>query len=137
MEAAFNKAHKQNQRKIMELVEHEDKLNRLYAEKSKAEQKFFSTMKSKDLLQGENRALKQQLAKTTELISKFQETEKSIAQKMESLERQLSLTNTIQTTLEKKLSESKKRENDVRISLETANTQISDVSDACGLCSDD
>jgi E3 ubiquitin-protein ligase BRE1 len=77
------------------------------------------------------------LAKTTELISKFQETEKSITQKMESLERQLSLTNTIQTTLEKKLSESKKRENDVRISLETANTQISDVSDACGLCSDD
>ena len=84
-------------------------------------------MKSKDLLQGENRALKQQLAKTTELISKFQETEKSITQKMESLERQLSLMKTIQAALEKKLSESSKRENDMRISLETANTQISDV----------
>ena len=82
MEAAFNKAHKQNQRKIMELVEHEEKLNKVYAEKAKAEQKYFSTMKSRDQLQAENRALKQQLAKTTELISKFQETEKSITQKM-------------------------------------------------------
>jgi E3 ubiquitin-protein ligase BRE1 len=114
----------------MELVEHEDKLNKIYAEKTKAEQKFFSTMKSKDQLQGENRALKQQLAKTTELISKFQETEKSITQKMESLEQQLSLTNTIQSTLEKKLSESNKRENDVRVSLEAANKQITDVLDA-------
>jgi len=32
LEAAFNKAHKQSQKKIMELVEYEDKLNRLQAE---------------------------------------------------------------------------------------------------------
>jgi Na+/phosphate symporter len=32
LEAAFNKAHKQSQRKIMELVEFEDKIARLQAE---------------------------------------------------------------------------------------------------------
>jgi len=66
----------------MELVEYEDKLNRLQAEKAKAEQKFFSTMKSKDQMQIENRTLKQQLAKTSEVIQKLQEAEKSLTQKM-------------------------------------------------------
>lgn len=64
------------------MVEYEDKLARLQAEKAKAEQKYFSTMKSKDQIQGENRALKQQLAKTAEVITKVQEGEKSLNQKM-------------------------------------------------------
>ena len=63
-------------------MEYEDKLARLQAEKAKAEQKFFSTMKSKDQLQNENRALKQQLAKTAEVINKVQEAERSLIQKM-------------------------------------------------------
>ena len=63
-------------------MEYEDKLSRLQAEKAKAEQKFFSTMKSKDQIQGENRALKQQLAKTAEVISKVQDAERSLIQKM-------------------------------------------------------
>lgn len=39
-------------------------------------------MKSKDQIQAENRALKQQLAKTAEVITKVQEAEKSLIQKM-------------------------------------------------------
>jgi len=66
----------------MELVEYEDKLNRLQAEKAKAEQKYFSTMKTKDQIQGENRALKQQLTKTAEVITKVQEAEKTFLLKM-------------------------------------------------------
>ena len=54
----------------------------LTPQKAKAEQKYFSTMKSKDTLQGENRALKQQLAKTAEVITKVQEAEKSLLQKI-------------------------------------------------------
>jgi len=124
----------------MELVEYEDKLNRLQAEKAKAEQKFFSTMKSKDQMQIENRTLKQQLAKTSEVIQKLQEAEKSLTQKMvnalslspgsnwkESLERQLALSENIQSTLEKKLAESAKKETEQRIALDAANVQIADV----------
>jgi E3 ubiquitin-protein ligase BRE1 len=51
-------------------------------QKAKAEQKYFSTMKSKDQMQGENRALKHQLAKTAEVITKVQEAEKSLIQKI-------------------------------------------------------
>jgi hypothetical protein len=39
-------------------------------------------MKSKDTMQGENRALKLQLAKTAEVITKVQEAEKSLLQKI-------------------------------------------------------
>ena len=84
-------------------------------------------MKSKDTLQGENRALKQQLAKTAEVITKVQEGEKSLLQKMESLERQVALTDNIRATLEKKLAESIKKENDQRIALEAASAQITEV----------
>jgi hypothetical protein len=42
-------------------------------------------MKSKDQIHGENRALKQQLTKTTEVITKVQEAEKSLGQKMVTL----------------------------------------------------
>jgi hypothetical protein len=45
----------------------------------------------------------------------------------ESLERQLSLTENIQVTLQKKLAESLKRETEQRISIETANAQIVEV----------
>lgn len=97
-------------------------------------------MKSKDQMQGENRALKQQLAKTAEVITKVQEAEKSLIQKIvdlhlmnvlmvqEALERQLALSETIRTTLEKKLSENAKRGNEQRISLDNATSQIADVS---------
>ena|SRR2546423_6550831 len=97
-------------------------------------------MKSKDQIQGENRALKHQLAKTAEVITKVQEAEKSLIQKIvdlhimnllivqEALERQLALSETIRTTLEKKLSESAKREIDQRISLDNATSQIAEVS---------
>jgi E3 ubiquitin-protein ligase BRE1 len=92
--------------------------------KAKAEQKYFSTMKSKDQIHSENGALKQQLTKTAEVITKVQEAEKSLVQKLESQERQLSLTETIRAALEKKLAESVKRETDRRISLESSGTQI-------------
>jgi hypothetical protein len=39
-------------------------------------------MKSKDQIQSENRALKQQMAKTAEVITKVQEAEKSTILKM-------------------------------------------------------
>jgi len=122
----------------MQLVEYEDKLARLQAEKAKAEQKYFSTMKSKDQMQNENRTLKQQLAKTAEVITKVQDAEKSLVLKMvwpfmyrltskESLERQLALVENTRNTLEKKLSESMKKESESRILLESANSQILEV----------
>ena len=42
-------------------------------------------MKAKDQIQGENKALKQQLAKTAEVITKIQEAEKSLILKMVSI----------------------------------------------------
>ena len=111
----------------MELVEYEDKLGRLQAEKAKAEQKYFSTMKSKDQIHSENRSLKQQLAKTAEVITKVQEAEKSLIHKIESLEKQVAVAGNIRSTLEKKLAESTKKEAETRVQLEAAHAQISGV----------
>jgi E3 ubiquitin-protein ligase BRE1 len=84
-------------------------------------------MKSKDQIHAENRALKQQLTKTAEVITKVQEGEKSLVQKVESLERQVAITDNIRSTLEKKLSEMTKKENEQRISLQSVNSKLADV----------
>lgn len=52
----------------------------------------------------------------------------------ESLERQLALTEKIQAALEKKLAESVKKDTEQRISLESANAQISEVYQVCPQC---
>lgn len=50
----------------------------------------------------------------------------------ESLERQLALTESIRSALEKKLAEALKKENEHRISLESANSQISELKSQLG-----
>lgn len=89
MEKAFNQAQDQNMRKIIELVSSEDKVAKLQAEKSKADQKYFAAMKSKDQVVLELRALKSQGLKQTEMCTKLQEVENSLVKQIQNLETQL------------------------------------------------
>ncbi|BFZ61179.1 exocyst subunit [Saitoella coloradoensis] len=89
LEAAFEKAMKQSQSKVEEIVEKEEVFKRLQAEKSKADQKYFAAMKSKDTLSAEMKALKHQAAKSTEVIESLKEAEASVSAKLGNLQKQL------------------------------------------------
>lgn len=91
MEQAFNQAHEQNMRKVMDLVAAEDKVSRLQAEKSKADQKYFAAMKAKDQLTLEVKVLRAQTGKSAETVSRLHEVEEISKQKIQNLENQISL----------------------------------------------
>lgn len=106
MEQAFNQAHEQNMRKVMDLVAAEDKVSRLQAEKSKADQKYFASMKAKDQLTIELKTLKQQAAKNTEALARLHETEESMKAKITNLEKQNALESKVNTDYRRELAKS-------------------------------
>ena len=77
LEAAFKRAKELSTKKMKESEEKEAILAKLTAEKGKADQKYFSAMKTKEALAQENRVLKNANAKSSEIIAQLKDGEKS------------------------------------------------------------
>ena len=75
MGTAFSKASKLASQKVSSLSSLEEKVQRLCAEKSKADQKYFSAMKAKEAREQEIRTLRAQNAKSSEMVSSLKEAE--------------------------------------------------------------
>lgn len=71
--------------KLKETVDHEGLVKKLSIEKSKADQKYFASMRLKDSLVSENKILKTQVAKSQELVVKLNELEKGYLSKIDLL----------------------------------------------------
>ena len=75
MGTAFSKASRLASQKVSSLYSLEEKTQRLSAEKSKADQKYFSAMKAKEAREQEVRTLRAQNAKSSEMVSSLKEAE--------------------------------------------------------------
>lgn len=131
LEQAFKKTHEQCNKKVAHLQETEEKLKRLQAEKNKADSKYFAAMKSKEGLQMENRALKSQNSKSTEIITQLKEAEKKVRDLMSNLEKQISeMRNTNSALLLKnrelqsRMAEQSNTIDSLKSQLETLNTSL-------------
>lgn len=71
--------------KLKETVDHESLIKKLTIEKSKADQKYFASMRLKDSLVSENKILKTQIAKSQELVTKLNDLEKGYLNKIDLL----------------------------------------------------
>lgn len=85
IEAAFQQTRSLSLDKLKETIDNEGLMKKLTIEKNKANQKYFASMRVKDSLSAENKVLKSQIAKSQELILKFNETEKAYLSKIEIL----------------------------------------------------
>lgn len=90
MSTAFQKTSKIATQKVTEFAGMEEKVLRLAAEKTKADQKYFAAMKSKDTRDSEVRTLRMQNAKSAEVVSQLKEAEKASQALLATLEKQLS-----------------------------------------------
>lgn len=90
MSTAFQKSSKIAGQKTKEFVAMEEKVVKLSMDKTKADQKFFAAMKSKETQAGEIRTLRLQNNKSTEAISALKEAEASSRSMLTALEKQLS-----------------------------------------------
>lgn len=85
IETAFQSAREVNLLKLKEVVDREGLMKKLTIEKNKADQKYFASMRLKDLLVAENRVLKSQVTKSQELVTKLSELEKTYTSKIDLL----------------------------------------------------
>ncbi|CCE61885.1 hypothetical protein TPHA_0B02130 [Tetrapisispora phaffii CBS 4417] len=91
LETAFKEISNTINIKYTEYLNTENVISKLTVEKTKADQKYFAVMRSKDSILIENKNLSKSLQKSYELISQLKEADKLYQQKIENLNKQLEL----------------------------------------------
>ena len=89
IEQAFKQTRELTFQKLNSTIDQENLLKKLTIEKTKADQKYFASMRVKDSLTNENKVLKQQVAKSQELIKNLNELETNYLNKIEILTKSL------------------------------------------------
>lgn len=112
MSAAYKKSASIASQKVANLAAMEDKIHRLSAEKVKADQKYFATMKVKEAREQEVRTLRAQNSKSSEMVSSLKDSE--------------SASRALQVNLEKQIVEAKESINTLTVKLRTANQLLTD-----------
>ncbi|QLQ80836.1 hypothetical protein HG537_0E01910 [Torulaspora globosa] len=107
MEVAFKELTNITHKKYSEHLNQESVISKLTVEKTKADQKYFAAMRSKDSILVENKNLTKSLTKSNELINQLKDSDKLLQQKIVNLRQQLE----VSQTNEKRLIESNKATN--------------------------
>ncbi|CEP61615.1 E3 ubiquitin-protein ligase BRE1 LALA0_S03e06898g [Lachancea lanzarotensis] len=89
LESAYRELSKLAHKKYSDHLTQESVLAKLTVEKTKADQKYFAAMRSKDSILIENKNLTKNLTKSNELIVQLKEIERSMQGKIESLIKQI------------------------------------------------
>lgn len=90
MQSAYKKMQALSTKKVVDFAALEERVQMLQAEKAKADQKYFAARKDMDTRVAEVRALRQQNAKSSEIISSLKDVETSNRTLLSNLEKQLS-----------------------------------------------
>lgn len=104
LERAFKELTQLAHKKYSDHISQESIVSKLTVEKTKADQKYFTAMRSKDSILIENKNLSKNLHKSNELINQLKEIERTLQSKVESLNKQIHLSQ----SNEKRLMESSK-----------------------------
>lgn len=90
METAYKRAVANSSKKVLDFAALEDKVGKLIAEKSKADQKYFAARKDMDIKMNEIRSLRAQNQKSSEIISALKDVDTRDKALIANLEKQLS-----------------------------------------------
>ncbi|KAJ5669286.1 hypothetical protein N7462_010356 [Penicillium macrosclerotiorum] len=88
MQMAYKKFSTLASQKVADFAAMEEKVARLTAEKSKADQKYFAAMKSKDARDLEVRTLRMQNSKTSDIVSQLKDSESATRALLSNMEKQ-------------------------------------------------
>ncbi|SSD61191.1 uncharacterized protein SCODWIG_02952 [Saccharomycodes ludwigii] len=89
LENAYKELAGVSAKKYQAYINHESILGKLNVEKTKADQKYFTAMRSKDSILIENKNLSKSLNKSNEMILQLREMEKVLQTKIDNLNKQL------------------------------------------------
>lgn len=89
LETAFQETRNLALDKLKDSTDKDGLVKKLTVEKTKADQKYFASMRVKDLLSAENKILKSQITKSQELVLKHSDIEKTYVAKIDLLNKSL------------------------------------------------
>ena len=127
MGTAFRKASTLASQKVSNAVALEEKVQRLSAEKSKADQKYFAAMKAKEAREQEVRTLRAQNSKSSEMVSSLKDSEAANRALQVNLEKQIAEMKDSLGTLESRYRVSQQQTSERNISLESLKMQVEEL----------
>ena len=127
MDTAFRKASTLASQKLTNAAGLEEKVQRLSAEKSKADQKYFATMKAKEAREQEVRTLRAQNSKSSEMVSSLKDSEAANRALQVNLEKQIAEIKESLSTLESKYRASQQQTSERNISLQGLKVQVEEL----------
>ncbi|CAI4057588.1 E3 ubiquitin-protein ligase BRE1 SKDI_04G1710 [Saccharomyces kudriavzevii IFO 1802] len=120
LEKGFRELSDLTHRKYSEIINHESVISKLTVEKTKADQKYFAAMRSKDSILIEIKNLSKSLSKSNELILQLKDSDRLLQQKIGNLHKQLELSQ----NNERRLIDSSKAETLKIIDLNNTSTKL-------------
>ena len=127
MESAFKKTSRMAQQKTSNVSALEEKVIRLSAEKSRADQKYFAAMKAKEAREQEVRSLRAQNSKSSEMVSSLKDSEAANRALQVNLEKQLAEYKESLIALETKCRTSQQQVSEKSILLEGLKAQVEEL----------
>lgn len=127
MGTAFKKASALASQKVTNAAALEEKVQRLSAEKSKADQKYFAAMKAKEAREQEVRTLRAQNSKSSEMVSSLKDSEAANRALQVNLDKQLAEVRESLTTVESKYRASQQQTSERHILLEGSKAQVEEL----------
>ena len=127
MGTAFRKASTLASQKLSNAAASEEKAQRLSAEKSKADQKYFAAMKAKEAREQEVRSLRAQNSKSSEIVSSLKDSEAANRALQVNLEKQIAEIKESLATVESKYRLSQQQTSERNILLEGLKVQVEEL----------
>lgn len=127
MQTACKKYSSLASQKVTDFSVLEEKMTRLAAEKSKADQKYFGAMKSKEARDVEVRTLRMQNSKSSDIVSQLKESEASSRSLLANMEKHVSETKEALNTIVNKYQASQQQVTENNIVMEGLRGQISEL----------
>ncbi|KAL3432170.1 BRE1 E3 ubiquitin ligase-domain-containing protein [Aspergillus tetrazonus] len=127
MQTACKKYSSLASQRVAEFSAMEEKVSRLAAEKSKADQKYFSAMKSKEARDMEVRTLRMQNSKSSDIVSQLKESEAATRSLLANMEKQVSETKEALNSMVNKYHTSQQQITENNIVMEGLRGQIAEL----------
>lgn len=127
MQTAYKKFSTLASQKVTDFGALEEKVARLTAEKSKADQKYFAAMKSKEARDVEVRTLRMQNSKTSDIVAQLKESESATRSLLSNMDKQASETKEALTSALDKHRATQQQLNESNIIVEGLKNQVAEL----------
>ncbi|KAJ5628562.1 hypothetical protein N7490_010790 [Penicillium lividum] len=127
MQMAYKKFSTLASQKVIDFSALEEKISRLTAEKSKADQKYFAAMKSKEARETEVRTLRVQNSKTSDIVAQLKDSEATTRSLLSNMEKQTSETKEALNTVQEKYRSTQQQLTENNIVMEGLKHQIAEL----------